>query len=112
MTVLVPPCRFANVVLWNRFLQTLDYTGPERVSLNRAQLVADDTSSIGGDSKAELTQYTLVLAHSNPGVPNWLSTEGRARGTIFWRYVLPEADAPAPTTKVVKFNELASTVGS
>ena len=33
----LPKCKFANVVLWNRFLQSFDYT-KNPVSLNRAQV--------------------------------------------------------------------------
>jgi len=30
-----------------------------------------------------------VIAHEDPGVPNWLDTGGHREGTIFWRYLLP-----------------------
>ena len=62
----LPPCRFANVVLWNRLLQSFDYTR-NTVSLNRAQMQKHG----GGD------KFKLVLAAEEPGTPNWLHTEGR-----------------------------------
>ena len=35
----IPECKFANVVLWNRFLQSFEYSNTVRpISLNRAQL--------------------------------------------------------------------------
>ncbi|MFM7275074.1 MAG: hypothetical protein ACKO4A_14705, partial [Gammaproteobacteria bacterium] len=37
----IPPCRFANVVLWNRYMQTFDYSR-RPVSLNRSQMAFDD----------------------------------------------------------------------
>jgi hypothetical protein len=89
-----PECRCANVSLWNRHLQTYDYAH-RSVSLNRAQTKTDPDGS-----------FTIVLAHTDPGVPNWLDTEGRPFGMVFWRYFLPESDIPTPQAKVVKFAEL------
>ncbi len=84
-----PKCRFCNVVLFNRFLQTLNYE--ERViSLNRAQTVLD---ADGG--------FEMIIAHKDPGRPNWLDTEGRPYGIIFWRFQLPEGDIPPLETEVI-----------
>ncbi len=47
-----------------------------------------------------------MIAHRDPGVPNWLATEGHNLGTIFWRFVLPEAPPDAIACKVVKLAEL------
>jgi Protein of unknown function (DUF1214) len=90
-----PRCRCANVSLWNRQLQTFDYLrGP--VSLNRAQAVADADGSV-----------TMVIAHRDPGVPNWLSTEGRPFGLVFWRFMLPDGPIDTPTAEVVPVDSLA-----
>jgi hypothetical protein len=86
-----PACRCANVSLWNRQLQTFDYLR-HPVSLNRAQAVPDP-----GDPGAT----TIVLAHRDPGVPNWLSTEGRPFGLVFWRFVLPDGPIATPDAEVV-----------
>jgi hypothetical protein len=76
----LPPCRFANVVLWNMHMQTLEYRF-RRTSLNRAQMrfAADGT-------------FRVVIAHRDPGGSNWLDTEGHMLGVIFWRILLPEDD--------------------
>jgi hypothetical protein len=89
-----PKCRFANVVLWNRFLQTYDYTN-RAVSRNRANttLEADGT-------------WRMVIAHEDPGTRNWLDTEGRPFGIVYWRWFLPEEEVPTPHTEVVKLAEL------
>jgi len=89
-----PDCRFANVCLWNRFQQTLDYRS-RSVSLNRAQteLAADGS-------------FTMVLAHSDPGLPNWLDTEGNPFGLVFWRFFLVEGEVETPRARVVKLAEL------
>jgi hypothetical protein len=92
-----PKCRFANVVLWNRFLQTFDYMNPERrVAINRAQTRLEEDGS-----------FKIVIAHDDPGVPNWIWTEGRPFGQIFWRFLLPEEDIEPITTKTVPLAEVA-----
>jgi hypothetical protein len=90
-----PRCRCANVSLWNRQLQTFDYLR-HPVSLNRAQAVAGEDGTV-----------TIVLAHRDPGVPNWLSTEGRPFGLVFWRFMLPEGPIDTPTSEVVPVHTLA-----
>ena len=89
MRVRWPECRCANVSLWNRQLQTFDYLR-HPVSLNRAQAVPDAGGTV-----------TMVIAHRDPGVPNWLSTEGRPFGLVFWRFMLPEGAIEAPAAEVV-----------
>jgi len=44
--------------------------------------------------------------HEDPGVPNWLATEGRGHGSVFWRYFLPEGPMEAPRAEVVKLADL------
>ena len=75
-------------------MQTYDYAN-RSVSLNRAQT---QTDSDGG--------FKLYIAHENPGHPNWLDTEGRPFGMVFWRYMLPEGAIERPEARVVSFNEI------
>ena len=49
----------------------------------------------------------MVIAHRDPGVPNWLDTEGRPSGTIFWRFLEPEQTPERPRTRVVAAASLA-----
>lgn len=84
-----PKCRFASVVLWNRHMQTLDYRF-RRVSLNRKQTRLEPDGS-----------FAIVLAARDPGVPNWLDTEGRPSGSVFWRFLLPEEEIAPLETQVV-----------
>ena len=95
MRVRWPDCRCANVSLWTRQLQTFDYLRG-RVSLNRAQAVPDDEGTA-----------TMVVSHRDPGVPNWLSTEGRPFGLVFWRFMLPEGPIATPAAEVVPVDSLA-----
>lgn len=89
-----PRCRCANVSLWNRHLQTYDYAH-RQVSLNRAQTKLEPDGS-----------FLMVLAHHDPGVANWLDTEGRPFGLVFWRYMLPEGEIETPRARVVKLADL------
>ena len=80
----------ANVVLWNRNTHTFDYRF-RRVSLNRKQTRLEADGS-----------FKIVHAASDPGVPNWLETEGRASGSVFWRFLLPEEEIAPLDARVVK----------
>ena len=93
----LPDCAFANVVLWNRFLQCFEYRD-RSVSKNRKQL------HTGPDGR-----YRVICAASDPRKPgstdSWIDTEGHARGQIFWRFLLPEETPEKPVCKVVPLAE-------
>lgn len=91
-----PTCRCASVSLWNRHMQTLDFAH-RRVALNRRQVRAEADGS-----------FRVVLAHRDPGLPNWLDTEGRPFGLVFWRFMLPEGTIDTPRARVVAFADIAS----
>ena len=91
----IPPSRFTNVMLWNVHMQTLDYRS-RRSSLNAAQIRYEADGS-----------YRIVISEKDPGVPNWLDTAGHRRGTIFWRFLLPESDPETPRCRVVPVGEVA-----
>lgn len=84
-----PSCRCANVSLWNRHLQTYDYAH-RQVSLNRAQTTIDADGT-----------FRVVVAHRDPAMTNWLDTEGRPFGMVFWRYFLPDGPIDTPTAEVI-----------
>jgi len=90
-------CIFANVLLLNKFLQSLDYQHGRKQHYNRAQI-----KGMGKDGS-----YTMVLAHADPGAEyNWLDTEGRETGIVFFRYFLSTVEVAQATTKLIKFSEL------
>ena len=89
-----PRSRFCNVMLWNRFLQSYDYAS-RRISLNRAQTVLQPDG-----------RYRIVIAGRDPGVPNWIDTEGRPSGLVYWRFLLPEGQIETPRARVVPLSEL------
>ena len=90
----IPPSRFTNVMLWNIHMQTLDYR-TRRTALHQAQIVAEADGS-----------YRIVISAQDPGLPNWIDTAGHRRGTIFWRFLLPESDPETPRCRVVNVAEL------
>ena len=91
-----PQCRYANVCLWNRHLQSFDYAS-RRISLNRAQTDADADG-----------RFTAVISHTDPGTPNWLDTEGRPFGIAYWRFMLPEGDIDTPQAELVPLADVRS----
>jgi hypothetical protein len=90
-----PECRCANVCLWTRHQQTFDYCN-RTVSLNRRQTETEADGS-----------FRMLLAHRDPGVPNWIDTEGRPFGIVFWRFMLVEGEVVCPTAEVVPFTQVA-----
>ena len=89
-----PAGRFGNVVLWNPFMQSYDFAN-RRVSLNRKQIDFEEDGS-----------FKIVIAHEDPGLPNWLDTEGRERGQVYWRFVYPDEEPEAARARVVKLSSL------
>jgi len=79
--------------LGNIWWETIDY-GNRQSSLNGFQAVVDDDGKV-----------RVVVAHHDPGVPNWLDTAGHGEGPIILRCVRTES-APVPDTRLVPFDRL------
>ena len=90
-----PECRSGYVCLWTRHQMTYDYVN-RSVGLNRKQTTLEPDGS-----------FRVVIAHEDPGVPNWLDSEGRPFGIVFWRFILPEGEMAKPEAQVVPFAEIA-----
>jgi hypothetical protein len=88
-----PECAFWNMCLWNQFLHTYNYEY-ERVTINGGQVRYEPDGS-----------WTIVVAHHDPGHPNWVSTSGHPRGRIWFRWFYPSETPIRPTTKVVPLAE-------
>jgi hypothetical protein len=89
-----PKARFANVVIWNRYMQTYDYAH-RQVSLNRKQTTLERDGS-----------FEMILAHEDPGHPNWIDVEGRVSGLVFWRFQLPKEKIVTPQAEIVPLASL------
>jgi hypothetical protein len=83
--------------LGNPWWETIDY-GSHQSSINGHQAAVDDDGVM-----------RAVIAHDDPGVVNWLDTAGHSAGPIILRCVRTDT-APVPTTRVIKFSEVAQSV--
>ena len=87
-----PRCTYWGVQLWNRYMQSLDYRH-HRVSINGTQARLEPDGS-----------FRIVIAHRDPGSPNWLDTAGHEEGLFFCRWLQAD-ELPAPlATRVVKLD--------
>ena len=100
----VPRCRFGNVVLWNRFLQTFHYSAYDIYPVFHILDTPDDGE--------EYEPFVIVLSKKKPEnyEGKWLYTEGRPMGTVFFRFLLPGGDKyeyQRIDTKVVPVSDVA-----
>ena len=94
VTVRWPDCRCANVNLWTRHMQSFDYVN-HTVALSRGAAQANEDGTV-----------TVVISETDPGVPNWLTTEGRQFGLVFWRFMLPGGEIETPRASVMPTAEV------
>lgn len=88
-----PECDFWNFQLANYWLESLDYRF-HRVHLNQGTATHRPDGSV-----------RMVVAASDPGVPNWLDTCGHSHGTMCVRWV-GASEFPTPRTTVVELAEV------
>ena len=84
-----PPCTYWGAQVWNRYMQSLDYRY-HRVALNHAQVALEADGS-----------FRLVVAHRDPGMPNWISTAGHREGIVFCRWLQVETMPEPVSSKVI-----------
>jgi hypothetical protein len=89
-----PKSAFWNMCLWNQFLHTYNYDY-ERVTINGGQVSYEPDGS-----------WRIVVAHHDPGHPNWVSTAGHPRGRIWFRWFYPAETPARPSTRVVPISEV------
>ena len=94
--VVPPDCEYWMVALHNHWMETLDYVR-HQATLNCHSTVLEPDGSV-----------RWVVAHRDPGVPNWLDTAGHRRGTVGVRWVGPDVVDVLPATRVVKLDGLAA----
>lgn len=90
-----PKCEHWNFQLNNYWMESLDYRF-FRIHVNKHSAVYGKDGSV-----------RIVVAHEDPGLPNWLQTAGHSNGTMLFRWVRADAH-PVPQTRVVKRSELAA----
>jgi hypothetical protein len=89
-----PECESWNFQLDNYWMESLDYRF-HRIHVNK------HTAEYEADGSVR-----LVVAHEDPGVPNWIETTGHSRGTMCFRWIRAK-ETPQPKTRVVPFAEIA-----
>ena len=91
-----PECSFWNLCLWNPLLHTYNYDR-DRVTINGMQVAYEPDGS-----------WVVVISDSDPGHPNWVSTQGHRSGRIWLRWFNP-AETPEPLTcRVVPVADVGS----
>ena len=90
-----PECEYWMIALHNHWMETLDYVHHQAtLNCHSARLEPDGS-------------VRFVIAHRDPGVPNWLDTAGHRRGTVGVRWVGPDVIDVLPSTRVVPLSSLA-----
>lgn len=84
----VPEARYWAIQLCNVWFTTMDYA-TRQTSLNHHQARLDADG-----------RFRCVIAHRDPGVPNWLDTCGHPEGMIQYRWIWSRT-SPRPTVRSV-----------
>ena len=87
------PCRYWSCQVFDHYLRAGDYRH-HPVAINNRQTIFDEDGS-----------FRLYACRDNPGVKNWISTEGRHRGQVVLRTLLAQTDL-LPEMSVIKLLEI------
>ena len=88
-----PECEHWNFQLNNYWMESLDYRH-FTIHTNKHLAHCDADGSV-----------RLIVAHKDPGLPNWIDTAGHTSGTMCFRWVRA-AEHPQPGCRVVKLSSL------
>lgn len=72
---------------------------------NRQVSYTGATLHVDGDGKVR-----VVISHRDPGVPNWIDTEGRPTGYVAMRWTFVDRAVAKPLTTKVKFADLRASL--
>jgi hypothetical protein len=87
------PCRYWSCQVFDHYLRAGDYRY-HPVAINNRQTVYDDDGC-----------FRIYASRRNPGVKNWICTEGHRRGQIVLRTLLAETDLE-PEMSVIKIADI------
>ncbi len=93
-----PECEHWNFQLNNYWMESLDYRH-HTIHTNKHLARYEEDGSV-----------RIVVAHTDPGLPNWLETAGHTSGTMCFRWIRAK-DHPQPRTRLVKLVELRAPGG-
>jgi hypothetical protein len=88
-----PRCETWNFQLNNYWMESLDYRY-HTIHVNKHTATYEPDGSV-----------RIIVAHHDPGLPNWIDTAGHFQGTMCFRWIRADHH-PQPGTKVVKLCEL------
>ncbi len=89
----VPDARYWQIQLCDVWFRTMDWA-TRQTGLNHFQSYVHD------DGKAR-----FVIAHTDPGIQNWIDTQGHPEGMIQYRYVWTKT-TPAASVEIVPFDRV------
>ena len=91
-----PDCDMWNFQLNNYWMESLDYRY-FTICINQSTARYQPDGSL-----------RVIVAHRDPGLPNWIDTCGHSEGTMCWRWnrLKPGEKPVEPKCKVVKINNL------
>jgi hypothetical protein len=89
-----PKCEYWMIALHNHWMETLDYVHHQSTLNCHSAALKPDGS------------VRFVVAHSDPGMPNWIDTAGHHRETVGVRWVGLDVQDVLPSTRVVKVGSL------
>lgn len=92
----LPNCTYWGTQMMDMWMQSLDFSFRQS-SLNKAQTVVDDDGIC-----------RMVIAHRDPGVPNWIDTVAKAPGILVYRVYDAKEEFKLPTVKRVAVADLRS----
>ena len=87
------PALYWSVHAGNFWWESLDYA-TRHTSINDHQAVLDDDGV-----------FRAVVAHHDPGAPNWLDTMGHTKGPLLFRWVVAD-HGPNASTRIVAFDQI------
>lgn len=90
-----PVAYYWNFELNNYWMASVDYRY-HLSSINSKQAALETDGSA-----------TIVVSHEDPGVPNWLGTDGHCEGHLGLRWMQADS-SPVPETQLVKLADLAA----
>jgi hypothetical protein len=94
----IPECDTWNLQVDNYWQESMDYRH-FRSHVNKHTAQSDPDGAV-----------TVVIAHRDPGHPNWLSTAGHRLGHFAMRWIRADEKVD-PTTRLCKFDELPAVLG-
>jgi len=89
----VPDAQYWAFQLCGLWFEGRDYAN-RQTSINNRQAVLDEDG-----------RFRCVLAHEDPGVPNWLDTAGHTEGLLQYRWIWTRTN-PRPACRTVKLADL------